>query len=124
MGDDVRDWTWDLLGRLALAGLLIIAILLAPSLLGGCAATSGPQGHTTFTTILAALTAAVVAFVTAPFDFLVAIGLSMATAFALLAFSPKYPLNPPRTPDGHEVHDHAPLKTPIWDKTIWEVIHG
>lgn len=100
----------------SVAALLVIA--------HGCASTdSGAQGHTSWTAFFAALAAAIVAFVTAPLDALVAIGAGTAIALAFLAFSPKYPLNPPRTPDGHVVQPMKPEKSFV-DKTWWEVIHG
>lgn len=107
--------------RLVLS-LLVVALLI---FLYSCQTTdTGPQGHTTWTVFWAALAAAIIAFVTAPLDAIVAIGSGIAIALAFLAFSPKYPLNPPRTPDGHTVPPASKPEKSFTDKTWWEVIHG
>lgn len=106
--------------------VLTIAVITLLFFVFGCSTVKdvGSQGHTSWTTFFAALVAAVVAFIAAPLDALIAIGAGIAAALALMAFSPKYPLNPPRTPDGHQV---APPRAPeksFFDKTWWEVITG
>lgn len=107
---------------------LAIVCFVVALLLGGCVSSSeGPQGHTTFTSVIAAIGAAIVAFLLAPVDALVAIAGAVGLAMTFLAFSPKYPLNPPRTPDGHEAPDkNVPGKheKPFLDKTWMEVLRG
>lgn len=103
--------------------LAIIATLLV--LCSGCASSgSGPQGTSTWTTFWTALAGILAAALVAPVDLLVGVVAGIVSALSLMAFSPKYPLNPPRTPDGHEVHDPKPPEKPLLDKTLWEVIHG
>lgn len=104
---------------------LALACFIAAVVLAGCVSSGeGPQGHTTFTSLLTALAAAIVAFLLAPVDAIVALGSALALTLGILAFSPKYPLNPPRTPDGHEAPDKnvpgKPNEKAFQDRSLYE----
>lgn len=114
MVDDIRRDVWKILGSVALFALICLGIMVAGIAIAGCKASA--QGHTTLTAVLTGIGAAVTAFFLAPLEFLIAMGAALAMTLAILAFSPKYPI------DTSEPSARTHTEKPLLDKTLYEAI--